>query len=231
MRTSACLPCHGSAPSGLSRRARNNPKMICLVRSRKPLEHGVFEDEESVRRYTQGLNLWMPRLARSFAAIVKEWDLIRGRALDLGCGTGFMALELAKAFPEFEFVGLDLSEAAVRAARVQVADSEVAARVSFEQGDAEQMPFDDGSFDLVVSTNTLHLLDNPISMFDEVHRVLSPSGRFIISDFRRSWWGALTPHIRAAYTPSEIEDLLRHSKLENWAVQNGLLWLTVLSKA
>jgi ubiquinone/menaquinone biosynthesis C-methylase UbiE len=199
--------------------------------SRQPLEHTVFEDVESVRRYSQGINYWMPRIARSFAAIVKKWGLTGGRALDLGSGTGILALELAKAFPAFEFVGLDLSEAAVTVARRMVADNEVAARVSFEQGDAQEMAFDDGSFDLVVSSNTLHLLSDPISMLNEVHRVLSPSGKFIISDFRRSWWGALTQHIRAAYTPNEMEDLLRQSKLENWTVQDGLLWLTALSKA
>jgi len=198
---------------------------------RQPLKETVFEDEESVRRYAQGISYWMPRLARSFAAIIKKWGMSGGRALDLGSGTGILAMELAKAFPAFEFVGLDLSEAAVQVARDQAAESEVAARVSFEQGDAEDMPFDDGSFDLVVSSNTLHLLNDPIRMFDEVQRVLSPTGRFIISDFRRSWWGALTQHIRAAYTPQEIRDLLRKPTLENWVVQDGLLWLTVLSKA
>jgi ubiquinone/menaquinone biosynthesis C-methylase UbiE len=200
------------------------------MRSRQPLEHGVFEDVESVRRYAQGINHWMPRIARSFAAIMTEWEMSRGTVLDLGSGTGILALELAKAFPELEFVGLDLSEAAVNVAREQAAESAVAASVSFEHGDAEDMPFDDGSFDLVVSSNTLHLLKNPILMFDEVRRVLSPTGRFIISDFKRSWWGAFTQHIRAAYTAQEMEGLLGQSKLENWAVKDGLLWLTVLSR-
>ena len=127
-------------------------------------------------------------------------------------------------------MGLDLSEPAVRVAREQTAGSELASRVSFEYGDAEAMPFDDRSFDLAISSNTLHLLDNPVRMFDEVQRVLSSSGRFIISDFRRSWLGYLTEHIRAAYSPGEVEGLLRESRLENWKVNDGLLWLTVLSK-
>jgi len=200
------------------------------MRSRQPLEHGVFEDQESVRSYAQGINYWMPRIARSFAAIMTGWEMSRSKALDLGSGTGILALELAKHFPELEFVGLDLSEAAVSVAREQAAESAVAARVSFECGDAEDMPFDEGSFDLVVSSNTLHLLKNPITMFDEVQRVLSPTGRFIISDFRRSWWGVVTQHIRAAYTPQELEDLLGQSTLENWEIRSGLLWLTALSK-
>jgi ubiquinone/menaquinone biosynthesis C-methylase UbiE len=198
--------------------------------SRQPTEHGVFEDERSVRRYAQGLNLWMPRVAKSFAAIVARWGLTNGRALDIGTGSGILALELARACPGFEFVGLDLSKPAVRVAREQTAGSEMSSRVSFEHGDAEAMPFDDRSFDLAISSNTLHLLDNPVRMFDEVQRVLSSSGRFIISDFRRSWLGYLTDHIRAAYSPAEVEGLLRESRLENWKVNDGLLWLTVLSK-
>ena len=201
------------------------------MRSRHPLEHVVFEDENSLRRYTKGINLWMRRLAKSFAAIISKWGMTGGRALDLGSGSGILALELARAFPEFDFVGLDLSEAAVAVARVQAVERSPATRVWFERGDACAMPFDDDSFDLVVSSNTLHLLSDPVRMFDEVQRVLDPSGRFIISDFRRSWWGSVTPHIRAAYTTREIEQLLRQSKLNNWAVQDGLLWLTVLSKA
>jgi ubiquinone/menaquinone biosynthesis C-methylase UbiE len=197
---------------------------------RKPTEHRVFEDTDSVRRYAQGINLWMPRIARSFAASVAGWEMNRGAVLDLGSGTGILSMELAKAFPALEFVGLDLSEAAVTVAREQAADSAGAARVSFEHGDAQDMPFDAGSFDLVVSSNTLHLLESPIEMFNEVQRVLKPSGKFIISDFRRSWWGALTRHIKAAYTPDEVEGLLRRSRLEDWQVQSGFLWLTALSK-
>jgi ubiquinone/menaquinone biosynthesis C-methylase UbiE len=197
---------------------------------RKPVEHRVFEDADSVRRYAQGINLWMPRIARSFAATIAGWEMNGGEVLDLGSGTGILSVELAKAFPGLEFVGLDLSEAAVTIAREQVAESAVAPRVSFERGDAQEIPFDDGSFDLVVSSNTLHLLERPIEMFNEVQRVLRPTGRFIVSDFRRSWLGAFTPHIKVAYTPDEVEGLLRRSKLENWQVKSGFLWLTALSK-
>jgi ubiquinone/menaquinone biosynthesis C-methylase UbiE len=210
--------------------ARNDPWRSCLMPGREPLQHGVFEDEESVRRYAQGITYWMPRIARSFAAIMSKWEMDAGTVLDLGSGTGILSLELAKTFPELEFVGLDLSEAAVSVAREQAAESPVGARVSFERGDAQEMPFDDGSFGLVVSSNTLHLLKNPVSMFDEVQRVLGPTGRFIISDFRRSWLGYLTPHIRAAYSPDEVESLLQESRLLNWQIKNGLLWLTVLSR-
>lgn len=196
---------------------------------RRPVEHAVFEDVESVRRYAQGIDFWMAHVAKSFAAIIRNWGVTDGRALDVGCGTGILMVELAKSFPQLELVGLDLSQAVLTVAREQIAEVQLGPRVSFQHGDAQDMPFEDGCFDLAVSSNTLHLLKNPLYMFNEVQRVLRPTGRFIISDFRRSWLGSLTQHIRTAYTPQEVEGLLHQSKLENWKVQDGLLWLTVLS--
>ena len=197
---------------------------------RRPLKQTVFEDVESVRRYTQGISFWMTGVAKSFAAMIRNWEMTSGRVLDMGCGTGVLAVELAAVFPEFEFVGLDLSEAALTVAREQIAERKLASRITFEHGDAEDMPFEDASFDLVISSNTLHLLQNPILMFNEVERVIGPTGKFIVSDFRRSWLGYLTQHIRAAYSREELEGLLRQSRLQNWTVQDGFLWLTALSK-
>ena len=99
-----------------------------------------------------------------------------------------------------------------------------------EKGDTEDIPIEDDTFDLVVSSNTRHLIKNPIGMFDEIHRVLKPDGRFIISDHRRSWLGIFSTHIRASFTPDEVKDLLRLSKMQNWAVKDYFFWLSILSR-
>jgi ubiquinone/menaquinone biosynthesis C-methylase UbiE len=113
---------------------------------------------------------------------------------------------------------------------VSMAKSDTSLKVSFEKGDAEDIPLEDGAFDLVVSSNTLHLIENPVSMFDEVHRVLKPEGRFIISDHRRSWLGIFSAHIRASYTPDEVKELLRRSNLQDWAVNDYFFWLSIVSR-
>lgn len=107
----------------------------------------------------------------------------------------------------------------------------MASRVAFEHGDAEDMPFDDDTFHLAVSSNTLHLMENPVSMFDEIQCVLKPTGKFFISDLGRSWLGILTKHIRASYSPKEVEDSLRQSKLRNSEVQGRFFWLSMVSKS
>jgi ubiquinone/menaquinone biosynthesis C-methylase UbiE len=148
----------------------------------------------------------------------------------VGTGTGRLAIEFAKAVPQVKVVGLDLSEVVLQLARENVPNSDVSLRVSFKMGDAEDMPFEDATFDLVISSNTLHLVKNPVRMFNEVHRVLKPQGRFLMSDLRRSWLGILTEHIRACYTRQEVHDLLGQSRLRNWMIQDSFLWLSIFSE-
>jgi ubiquinone/menaquinone biosynthesis C-methylase UbiE len=198
---------------------------------RVPVEQGVFEDIEVARRYDKEARMWMRYVAKSFVSLAKKWEITSGKALDVGTGTGLLAIELAKGIRGLEIIGLDLSDVVLELARDNARESEVTSRVTFECGNAEDMPFEDGTFDLVISSNTLHLLENPIRMFNEIQRVLQPTGRFFISDFRRSWLGILTKHIRASYSPQELEDLSGQSKLRNWEVKDRFLWLNVVSKS
>lgn len=197
---------------------------------RKPLECGIFEDTEAARRYDREARTRMQNLSKSFAHFAKEWGITDGGVLDVGTGTGRLAIEFAKAIPGVKVVGLDLSEVALQLARENVQNGDVSLRVSFKMGDAEDMPFEDDTFDLVMSSNTLHLVKNPVRMFNEIDRVLKPQGRFLMSDLRRSWLGILTEHIRACYTRQEVQDLLGQSRLRNWTIQDSFLWLSIFSE-
>jgi len=197
---------------------------------RKPLEHGVFEDIETAKRYNKETQKWMRNVSKSFVSVAKKWGITDGKVLDVGTGTGLLAIGLAKRIPSVEVIGLDLSDVVLELARDNVQKSEELLRVSFEKGDAEDMPFEDGTFDLVISSNTLHLIKSPIKMFNEIHRVLKPKGRFFISDFRRSWLGIFTNHIRASYSPKEVKDLLSQSNLQDWKVKDYFFWLSIFSK-
>lgn len=197
---------------------------------RQPFAHGVFEDIEVARRYDREARMRARYVARSFVTVSRRWGITSGEVLDVGTGTGLLAIQFAKRIPGVTVVGLDLSNVVLELARDTAQASEVASRVTFKHGDAQDMPFDDDVFDLVVSSNTLHLIENPVRMFDEIQRVLKPMGKFFISDFRRSWLGILTSHIRASYSPKEVENLLRRSKLRNWEVQDRFFWLNIVSK-
>jgi ubiquinone/menaquinone biosynthesis C-methylase UbiE len=116
------------------------------------------------------------RSADAFAALEQALEALPNpprRALDLGTGTGLAAFAVARRFPEAEVVGVDLAERMVEQARTGT-PPEFADRVTFQTGDAERLPFADGSFELVT-------LANMIPFFDELARVAAPGGHVVFS--------------------------------------------------
>jgi SAM-dependent methyltransferase len=116
------------------------------------------------------------RSVDAFAALEQALEALPEpprRALDLGTGTGLAALAVARRFPDAEVVGVDLAERMVEQARAGT-PPELAERVTFQTGDAERLPFADGSFELVT-------LANMIPFFDELARVVASGGHVVFS--------------------------------------------------
>jgi ubiquinone/menaquinone biosynthesis C-methylase UbiE len=99
-------------------------------------------------------------------------------ALDVGCGTGFLTLELAAR--GHRVTGVDFAPAMIAEARRKAAER--GASVRFEEGDAEQLPYSAGSFDLVISRHLLWTLPHPEAAIDEWIRVLRPGARLVVVD-------------------------------------------------
>ncbi len=99
-------------------------------------------------------------------------------ALDIGCGTGFLSLELAAR--GHRVTGVDFAPAMLASARRKAAERRAAIR--FEEADAEQLPFAAASFDLAVSRHLLWTLPHPEAAIDEWVRVLRPGGRLVVVD-------------------------------------------------
>src|SRR6266446_6941509 len=113
------------------------------------------------------------RTAAERAAWDRILDLVVGGrgtldALDAGCGTGFLSLELAAR--GHRVTGIDFAPAMLAAARRKATAQHLS--VHFEEGDAEQLPFPPGSFDLVISRHVLWTLPHPEAAVDEWIRVL-----------------------------------------------------------
>jgi ubiquinone/menaquinone biosynthesis C-methylase UbiE len=203
-------------------------------------------------------------LAQEFAdvAVTRAWRLFRrwlvrravrlvsgGKAIDLGCGPGYLVFDLTAQAPELSVIGLDLSAAMLDLAKARAELAGLEARVSFKQADAQRIPVPDGSVDLVVSSFSLHHWNDPVAVLNEVARILRPGGAFLIRDLRRdldalSWlslwfarWFLVPAALRraneplssrdASYTPQEVAQLAEQSRLSGWRVSYARMWLTV----
>lgn len=100
----------------------------------------------------------------------------RGRVLEIGSGPGQLATKLGALAPEVYVVGIDIVPEMVERANTRAAKSGVADRVTFQVGDAAALPFPNATFDVVVSTLSLHHWANPDRGLAEIYRVLRPGG-------------------------------------------------------
>jgi len=99
--------------------------------------------------------------------------------LDIGCGTGQLLRQAAGRFPAAELSGVDAAEEMISVARSSLPDGEA---VRFVHAAAEELPFDDGSFDLVVTTMSFHHWADQPRALREVRRVLVSGGVFALAD-------------------------------------------------
>lgn len=97
-------------------------------------------------------------------------------ALDIGCGTGFLSLELASL--GHRVTGIDFAPAMIAKAQKKAVERRFPIR--FAEADAEQLPFAAASFDVAVSRHLLWTLPHADTAIDEWIRVLRPSGRLIV---------------------------------------------------
>ena len=122
--------------------------------------------------------------------------------LDLGAGTGTLAILLKERFPEARVVGLDADPEILAIARSKA--DEAGADIELVESMSTAMPFPDASFDAVVSTLFFHHLDSGAkrTTLAEVARVLKPGGRLHVGD-----WGPPADPVQAAlFAPVRVFD-------------------------
>lgn len=138
------------------------------------------------------------------------------RVLDVGCGTGYFARRISPAIePGGTVVGIDPSRPMLDYAR-----RHARANCTFQAAGAQRLPFDDGSFDLVVSSLAFHHfpVDHRAEAVREMFRVLRPGGKVFIADFRppsgpvlSTIVAASTAHAMADNNADEIRGLIHDS--------------------
>ena len=153
----------------------------------------------------------------------------RGRVLEIGVGTG---LSIPLYPPVDELVATDPSEPMLRRARRRAAKA--GREVTFVDAPAEQLPFEDHSFDTVVSMVVLCTVGDPQRALREIRRVLRPTGQFLFSEHVRSedpkrarWQDRLEPVwgvvANGCHPNRRTLDAIREAGFDVSAVEHGEL--------
>lgn len=144
-----------------------------------------MDQKEAVKRvFTQAADAYAARKATA-DRISHEFMLkLSGvkptdRVLDVATGPGFIAMLFAQKAKEV--VGVDLTPAFVAKAQASSAQRDLR-NISFREADIEQLPFAEGSFDIVTCHKALHHFPHPSAALGEVRRVLKRGGRFVLGD-------------------------------------------------
>lgn len=171
--------------------------------------------------------------------------------LEVAPGPGYQAVEIAKRGP-YQVTGLDISRTMVDLARERARQEGVS--VDFRQGDVAQMPFEAGSFDLVVCQAAFKNFTLPVRALDEMYRVLRSGGTAVIQDLRKDASGAdidqevqsmkvgrldsfmvrrtLAMLRRRAYTPDQFTHLVAQSAFHTCSIQKAGIGMEIrLQKA
>jgi ubiquinone/menaquinone biosynthesis C-methylase UbiE len=167
-----------------------------------------------------------------------------GNALEIGPGPGYVGLEWLKRFPGAALTGCEISREMISLAQKNAREYGFAERTHYVEANCMRMPFADETFDAVFSNGSLHEWEDPVRVFNEIARVLTPGGVFCVSDMRRDvhpaikWWiysmtkpkeirsGFLTS-LNAAYTVAELDALIGRSELKRAATAKEFFGLSI----
>ena len=150
------------------------------------MKSGIEYKELSIREFTKAAEIYDSGRAGIYEMCKDDYPPILEELkkddfedlLDVGCGTGPMVELLASEFPDRRYTGLDLTPR-----MIEVANAKDIENAHFVVGDAENLPFDDASFDAVICANSFHHYPNPQAFFDGVARVLRPGGKLVLRDY------------------------------------------------
>lgn len=126
-----------------------------------------------------------------------------GRLLEVPVGTGILTMPLYKTLPQADITCLDYSPDMMEQAR-EKAEKLGVKNVSFRQGDVGALPYEDGSFDAVMSLNGFHAFPDKEAAYRETFRVLKPGGVFCGCFYVTGEYKRTDRLIRRAYEPMKF---------------------------
>ncbi len=193
--------------------------------------------------YNKLTKLHFQREIKDFVSfVIYDLDIdYKARILEIGCGPGWVSLELARRLPEVDIVGLEQSSELVRIAHQNKLQHEIL-NISFINTVFDNLKiFTNRSFDVIISFKGFHRWSNPQGVLNEIKRILKKQGKYAIIDYRKDlnllakasmWFTAKTMSIEFSshwkttlmhtYSLEEIVKILMQTKLKDWKIRTTL---------
>lgn len=182
------------------------------------LDHYYGYRDQSFVRYTHRIRIEHLRgLFRGLPVPSRQGP--RPRALDAGSGFGVYSILMAEA--GYDVMGVDINEEEIRLAKEWAAARGVQDRIDFRVGDLETMPGLAEAFDLIVCSEVLEHLERPETGARNLHRMLKPGGRAIVSMPNMA---CLMGGLQWSYRKSGLRALLGKPPLDLHQEQHSRYW-------
>jgi SAM-dependent methyltransferase len=183
---------HPPEPQGNRRRALSPPKTYTPA----------LRFHRLTGAYDWVLSRTMPEKAFKSALLSQASIAPAHRVLDFGCGTGTLTLMAQAAVKDAQVIGVDIDDGALALARAKCSSAKTAA--TFVKISSGPLPFEDRSFDRVLSCLVFHHLrrDEKLSALAECRRVLRPAGEIHVGD----WGHPESPLLRAGFFLTQLLD-------------------------
>lgn len=184
----------------------------------------VFNDQEWAEGYYKRNALNIKRVGKRFAELLKKSGFTDGKILDVGCGFASIPIEVAKAVPGTEITGIDLGEPLLDIGRSLIEKAGFKERINLLNGDAENLQFEKDSFDVVINSFMLHIVEKPVVMLNEIERVAKPDAKIMITDLRRGLLAYFIKKFKTSFTSEEAMNIIGKSEIRKGKLSNGPFW-------
>jgi ubiquinone/menaquinone biosynthesis C-methylase UbiE len=148
------------------------------------LEPEVMDDELEAEEYDR---MDFTDVNTDFATLASQLSDRNSQinVLDIGTGTARIPLILSEIRPQWQIIGVDLADSMLKLGQKNIEEAGKSEQISLQLIDGKKMPYDDHSFDLVMTNSLVHHIPNPLDLLLEIDRVVKVDGSILIRDLLR----------------------------------------------